>query len=134
MLVGGAGDDTLTGGNGRDVLLGGAGADQLSGAGGDDILIGGITAFAADLQALCAISAEWSSGNNYVTRISHLQGTNPGGLNGGYLLTSATVSNDGAADVLSGQGGTDWFFAHVQGAGALDTILDLKKDELVTEV
>jgi hypothetical protein len=97
------------------------------------MLIGGTTAFDANLLALCAIAAEWASTNNYVTRISHLQGTNPGGLNGAYLLTAATVSDDGAADVLRGQGGTDWFFAHVQGGGVLDTVIDLQRDELVTQ-
>jgi uncharacterized delta-60 repeat protein len=134
VLVGGDGNDTLIGGSGRDVLIGGAGADSLSGGGGDDILIAGTTAFDANLLALCAIEAEWTSTNNYVTRISHLQGTNPGGLNGAYLLTTATVSDDGAADVLLGQGGTDWFFAHVQGSGVLDAIIDLQRDELVTQL
>ena len=43
-------------------------------------------------------------------------------------------SDDGAADTLEGDAGTNWFFAHVQGAGVLDTILHLGKEELVTEV
>jgi Ca2+-binding RTX toxin-like protein len=38
--VGGAGDDTLTGTAGNDVLVGAAGNDQLSGLGGDDVLRG----------------------------------------------------------------------------------------------
>jgi Ca2+-binding RTX toxin-like protein len=41
ILVGGAGNDTLTSGNGWDFLDGGAGNDTLSGGGGNDILRGG---------------------------------------------------------------------------------------------
>jgi uncharacterized delta-60 repeat protein len=134
ILLGGAGDDTLVGGADRDVLIGGGGADQLNGKGESDILIGGGTAFDQDLVALSAIAAEWASGNNYATRISHLQGANPGGLNGPYLLTSATVSDDGASDQLAGQAGTDWFFANLQGTGGLDVISDLGREELVTEL
>jgi len=40
-LDGGAGDDTLNGGTGNDVLIGGLGADTLNGGTGDDTLIGG---------------------------------------------------------------------------------------------
>ena len=40
-LVGGDGDDTLTGGNGKNVLLGGAGDDVLSGRGNRDLIVGG---------------------------------------------------------------------------------------------
>jgi Ca2+-binding RTX toxin-like protein len=41
VLRGGAGDDTLSGGNGADKLIGGAGNDRLVGRGGDDSLYGG---------------------------------------------------------------------------------------------
>ena len=39
-LVGGSGDDHLSGGKGNDFLVGGAGQDVLRGGQGDDILIG----------------------------------------------------------------------------------------------
>ncbi len=39
-LIGGAGNDTLNGGNNHDVLLGGSGNDTLNGGSGDDILFG----------------------------------------------------------------------------------------------
>jgi Ca2+-binding RTX toxin-like protein len=41
-LEGGAGDDTLTGADGRDTLLGGAGVDTLTAGGGRDSLDGGL--------------------------------------------------------------------------------------------
>jgi Ca2+-binding RTX toxin-like protein len=41
QLFGGAGNDTLTGGSGNDLLFGGAGNDILNGKGGDDLLFGG---------------------------------------------------------------------------------------------
>jgi len=41
LLIGGVGDDALTGGRGADVLDGGAGNDTLSGGRGLDVLVGG---------------------------------------------------------------------------------------------
>ena len=41
VLRGGAGDDTITGGDRDDVLIGGAGDDVLEGGAGNDVLIGG---------------------------------------------------------------------------------------------
>jgi hemolysin type calcium-binding protein len=41
LAFGGEGNDTLTGGGGRDLLNGGVGNDQLFGRGGEDILLGG---------------------------------------------------------------------------------------------
>src|SRR5262249_26531487 len=37
LLMGGAGNDTLSGGNGDDTLPGGAGADSLNGGAGNDV-------------------------------------------------------------------------------------------------
>lgn len=41
LLIGGDGDDTLIGGNGKDLLIGGDGNDTLRGGNGKDILYGG---------------------------------------------------------------------------------------------
>src|SRR3984893_18153848 len=41
QLFGGAGNDTLIGGSGNDMLFGGAGNDTLLGKGGNDLLFGG---------------------------------------------------------------------------------------------
>src|SRR5262249_42664508 len=45
VLVGGAGSDTLTGGGGRSILIGGLGVDTLVAGTGQAILIGGRTTF-----------------------------------------------------------------------------------------
>ena len=41
QLLGGRGDDTITGLTGNDTLVGGAGKDYLAGAAGNDVLVGG---------------------------------------------------------------------------------------------
>lgn len=128
VLVGNGGNDTLAGNAGRDLIIGGTGADNgetdlvpvgIDGGGGDDLLIAGTTAYDADLSALMAIMAEWTSGNSYATRVSNLR--NGTGLNGGNVLRVAgdagagptTVFDDDAVDNLRGQAGLDWFFANV---------------------
>src|SRR5262249_27788066 len=69
--------------------------------------------------SLAAILAEWQSGNSYSLRIAHIRGTQSGGLNGTNYLNSTTVSDDGAADTLTGGAGLDWFW------GLLAEITDL---------
>ncbi|HKB02490.1 MAG TPA: PKD domain-containing protein, partial [Gemmataceae bacterium] len=113
VALGEDGDDTLLGSLGRNLLIGGAGADKLIGRPGDDILVGGSTTHDANETALLAIMAEWTSGADYQTRIAHLRGTTPGGLNGSYVLDAATVIDDLAPDRLHGSGGLDWFFTGV---------------------
>jgi acrosin len=122
VLAGGGGSDILNGDSGQDILLGGAGADALDGGAGDDILIGGITTYDANISALNAIMAEWGrTGVAYATRVGRIFGSASGGLNGSYRFNDATISDDaGAADVLSGGAGMDWFLT-----SAGDSISDL---------
>jgi hypothetical protein len=118
VLLGEDGSDTLFAGSDRDLLIGGAGTDDLSGMAGDDILIGGTTTFDHNPDALCAIMAEWgNTAGGFATRVNHLKGTAPGGLNGPYLLAPPTVADDGEPDLLDGGGGRDWVFPEVPGAG-----------------
>jgi hypothetical protein len=131
-LSGGAGNDILHGGNGRNVLLGGAGADELHGGGDDDVLVGGATNHEANLAALLSIMAEWSRTDvDYPTRLGHLDGSPAGGLNGPSLLNTQTVTDDDASDSLFGDAGRDWFFALTSGANA-DVVNDLEDGEIVT--
>jgi Ca2+-binding RTX toxin-like protein len=124
ILSGGAGNDTITGGSGRSVLLGGLGADSITGGSGDDILIDGTTSYDKNLAALLSFLAEWQSANDYQTRVSHLR--NGGGLNGSNKLTAGTtVKVDTSADVLTGNAGLDWFFANLGPSGVLDNLTDL---------
>ena len=133
ILVGGAGNDILSGGGGRDLLIGGAGADSLAGGGGDDLLVGESTAYDPNLAALEAILAEWTSPDDYATRVAKL--TNGGGLNGSYVLSGASLIDDLAINTLTGGTGTtaadptnlDWFIANL-----LDVVTDPETGEQIT--
>src|SRR5262249_48794841 len=116
VLLGGDGNDTQYGGSGRDILVGGLGADLLRGGDNDDVLIGGTTEFDGDLATSSVIVDEWSRTDaNYSTRIDHLFGTSTGGLNQiqgvDKYLNATTLHNDGVADDLYGEGGSDWFIS-----------------------
>jgi hypothetical protein len=143
ILMGGAGNDVLIGGPGRDLLIGGSGTDVLIAGGADSILIGGTTdydlgspgmTYDRKLSALYAIMAEWGSGADYATRVSHLLGPSgggtSGGLNGSAYLNALTVHDDGAGDYLIGNPfSMDWFFA-----GAVDVLLNTHPGEVITRV
>jgi hypothetical protein len=119
VLVGGAGNDTLTGGGGADVLIGGLGTDSLTGGTGNDLVIGNKVAYEDDLSAMQLVRSEWARTDVPIQqRMDHLTGAIAGGLNGTYFLNSATISEDSAVDDLSGNGGTDWFFAAASGTWA----------------
>jgi autotransporter-associated beta strand protein/parallel beta-helix repeat protein len=138
VLLGGAGDDLLVGGAGRDLLIGGDGSDRLVGNADDDILIAGTTAYDGNAAALDAVMAEWTSGRAYGDRIANLQGAGRGvRLNGDVLLTvdgvAASVRDDGAADVLTGSAGRDWFFANLD-AGTRDKLTDLAAAEFASDL
>jgi uncharacterized delta-60 repeat protein len=123
VLIGGFGNDTLIGGGGRDLLIGEGGNDLLKGNGDDDILVGGATLYDFDEVSLTAIMAEWTSADDYATRVNDL--VNGGGLNGSVTLTpDVTVYDAGGSSVLDGGSGRDLFFA-----SATDTITGRRKDE-----
>jgi len=108
VVLGEAGNDSLTGGSASDILIGGAdpdmvdgngGSDTLSGNGGGDILIAGTTAFDNNPAALLGILNEWNrSDESYQTRVDHV--TNGGGINGSYAFNSNTVFSDGVSNTL----------------------------------
>jgi hypothetical protein len=128
VVVGGAGNDLVAGGAGRDLLIGGAGADRLVGNQQDDILVAGSTAFDADEAALGLILAEWTSARTFAQRVANLGGA-AGGANGGVYLVGgdgpdATVSDDGAEDVLTGSQGNDWFLVNTSAGTVRDRVTD----------
>jgi hypothetical protein len=134
VLVGGGGNDTLYGGSGRNILIGGAGASTLNGGAGDDLLIAGTTSYDTNLAALVALRNEWARTDaDYLTRIAHLTGSQSGGLNGGYLLTSQTVTSSGVGDDLYGGAGQDWFWAALSDSNP-DRLHDLEAGEVVTNL
>jgi Ca2+-binding RTX toxin-like protein len=104
LLLGGDGNDRLSGGAGRDLLIGGTGVDVLGGSGGDDILIGGLTTLDGETAALAAVMAEWSSTNSYAVKVDNLTR---------FFQPGTTVPNDGEADELRGARARDWFLASV---------------------
>ena len=76
VLIGGSGKNTLSDtGTGYNILIGGAGVDTITGN-GNDILISGTTNYdsntSANIAALDAILAEWSSSDSYSLRISKI--------------------------------------------------------------
>ena len=129
VLIGGDGDDLIVGGDGRDLLIGGFGADRLVGNAADDILIAGTTAHDANDAALCAIMREWRRPDvNFATRVEHLK--NGGGVNESFRVNDLTVHDDGAADVLTGSEGQDWFLFNQDGDGGdTDRATDMKTFE-----
>jgi Ca2+-binding RTX toxin-like protein len=130
MIFGEAGDDVLVGEEGRDLLVGGTGADRLVGNEEDDILISGTTDYDLNIVAMDTIFDEWRSvQRSYSERIANIRG----GLSGGYFLSNdganANIHDDGAADVLTGSHGLDWFVANfVLDAGDDATTKDKIKD------
>jgi hypothetical protein len=126
ILVGDDQANVLTGGKGRNLIVGGQGADQLTAGPDGDLLIGGSTAYDLDPAALDAILAEWQrSDEDYETRVANLRdGVNDGQYK---LVLGDTVLDDGAADLLRGGDGRDWYWANV----VQDTIIDKAIDELV---
>jgi PKD repeat protein len=135
LMVGGDGNDQLTGNDGRDILIGGTGADAVTSNNGDDILIAGETSFDNDPVSLRAILAEWSSGRSYTERVNNIRnGTgSPTRANGNvFLQADVTVFDDAAVDTLTGNTGTDWFFANID-LGTKDKA-DVKAGEVVDDV
>jgi Ca2+-binding RTX toxin-like protein len=120
VLIGLGGNDTLQAGSGRDILIGGDGNSALQGGNGEDILIGGWTTYdrqvdgsgtvqhAVNYDALDAIMAEWAGADSFAARQRAISG---GVGSGGWALNPTTVFDDGVADSLVRNGGSDWIFA-----------------------
>jgi Ca2+-binding RTX toxin-like protein len=117
---------------GRSILIGGVGQDTLRAGVGGDILIGESTDYDSTIAALTALLAEWGQGLSYNVRTDHLSGQ-PGGLNGAYVPTNATVHSDLVSDDLFGGAGLDWFLARTSGANP-DKIKKQDPGEVVTQV
>jgi Ca2+-binding RTX toxin-like protein len=139
MIFGETGDDLLVGNEGRDLLVGGRGADRIVGNEEDDILISGATDYDLNILAMDTIFDEWRSGREYDKRVANIRG----GLSGGYFLAndgpSANIHDDGAADVLTGNSGLDWFFANFvldvgDDAATKDKIKDLTAEEFAGDL
>lgn len=111
LLLGGTGNDVVTGGAGRDLLIGGKGADNLTGGDGEDLLIGGTTSYDRHSLALPSILNEWASDRSATARFSNITVPSTATrLNGNYFLKLGRVKIDQLRDTLSGGADTDGFF------------------------
>src|SRR5205807_7202474 len=72
VLVGNGASNTIIGGSGRNILIGSGASDTVTAGSADDILIGNKTSYDANAQALLAILAEWQSADDYTTRIGKI--------------------------------------------------------------
>jgi Ca2+-binding RTX toxin-like protein len=121
VLVGGDGDDRMNGHKGNDIVIGGNGIDRLLGGPNADILIAGFTQYDADQEALDLLSDAWSIGDVEALRDNTKEA---------YLsVAGGTVSDDGAADKLTGASGKDWFFATLP----QDKVTDLHRHEILND-
>ncbi|MCI0357419.1 MAG: hypothetical protein L0211_02915 [Planctomycetaceae bacterium] len=137
VLLGQDGNDLLVGGAGRDILIGGLGADRIVGNADDDILISGTTSHDANIAALAAILAEWTSTRDWNARTANISGAGTGPReNGMFFLTALTVQDDGARDVMTGSSGFDWFFANLgsEDDASKDKITDLSAAEFAADL
>ena len=125
VLVGNAGADKLFGLQGRDILIGGLGADVLLGSSGEDILIAGRTTNDVLVGNLLSLQTKWVSGIAINTRIDHLRaGTGSPQVS---LKAKVNVLNDsGADDRLTGGADLDWYFRAID-----DVITDLASGERI---
>src|SRR5262249_62004501 len=109
----------------------GGGRDDVLRGGGDDLLVGGTTAYDSDQISLALLRLELiRTDADYLTRIDHLSGSSPGGLNGNAVLNAQTVHEDGAADDLWGEAGQDWFV--LAGGANPDRANDPETGEIAT--
>jgi autotransporter-associated beta strand protein/VCBS repeat-containing protein len=120
LLIGGSGNDDLTGGAGRDVMIGGQGADKLIGNASDDILVAGYTIY-DDPTAFghgnywCGITHEWASSNTFLNRVHNLKNdgiSTEANHSGGAYLNATTLRDDNSQDqidILNGSAGNDWY-------------------------
>ena len=121
ILIGQAADTTLTDtGSGRNILIGGgAGGDTFVGN-GNDILVSGTTQYdsdnSANIAALDAILAEWSSSDSYKKRITKIKADVKGKPpHGSDAFNSHTIHTDGNANTLSERNIRNISIRHQQG-------------------
>jgi hypothetical protein len=108
--------DLTDSGTGYNILIGGTGVDTLTGN-GSDILISGTTNHdsnsPANIAALDAIMAEWSSSDAYSLGISKIMsGVGPENSD---ALNSSTCQSDGVANTVSdgtAQTQNNWFIVN----------------------
>ena len=125
VLVGNGGNDTLIGNRGRDLLIGGTGLDTISGGDDEDILIAGRTTSDSNPANLAILLTGWQATTSYSARVGKLR-AGVGSPRVSLIKKKTVVNDSGHDDQLSGGEGTDWFFR-----AADDVITDLVAGELI---
>lgn len=100
LLVGGAGNDTLSSSSGKDVLIGGSGSDLINAGAGEDLMVGGLTLIDDNVPALLALHTDWLGRGTLAQRALRV-------ADGAASVFSATQITDGPADTLFGETGND---------------------------
>jgi Ca2+-binding RTX toxin-like protein len=115
-LIGGDGNDTLTGNGVANRLTGGAGNDTLNGGTGTDTLIGGlgddtyITDGADTITELSAQGTDWvqsSATHTLAANVENLTLTGAGVINGTGNTLNNVITGNGSNNTLSGGAGND---------------------------
>lgn len=89
------GNDILRGGAGRDLLIAGDGSDTLDGGAGDDLLVGAKTSIDSRPDYLAILMREWTrTDQTYKQRVDHILGKVRGGRNGSIFLSKRRIYND----------------------------------------
>lgn len=130
VAIGGDGDDVLTASTSRrTVLIGGGGKNTLQGGSGDDILIGGKTGYDTDIFSLVRVYDEWNrSSRNYATRVNRLITGKKFGVT--TPINTNTVRNASSIDVLTADGGKDWYLY----GRTTDRMRDRSSSETATQI
>jgi hypothetical protein len=113
---------SIAAGDGRDLLIAGQTRVTFTGGPGQDIHIGGSTNYDTNAAALDAIMTEWSSTDDFATRVQKLTTGN-----GVPLLDATTVYSNSQGNTLQGGQDLDLFYA----ALGSDTVVQKAGDVVI---
>ena len=126
FLVGGDGDDTLTGGAGNDRLYGGDGDDTISTGGGDDVVIGG---FGADEITLSVdASGDGTGADSIVYRYNSTSTTSVQAADGGDIIKGFSRGQDKLILVELGEA------YHISSNSAVSSAADITESVLLADI
>jgi len=127
FLHGGAGNDTLIGGAGDDLLFGGLGNDDLTGAAGNDFLVGGdgcdriVGSAGHDVLVAADLANHFTRGAVVMVRDDWVRDRAADLAASTDALDESLITDDDF-DLLTGSSGADWFII-----SSGDKVTDLKQ-------
>ena len=129
LVVGGRGDDTLTGRQGNDTIVGGDGRDMINGAGGNDLLYGGKGADTFNFDANYPttggmdVIADFSRTEGDIIRLHSIDANtvNAPGTNDKFSFIGESYFSKSAGELRVAYSGGDAFvYGDVNGDGVAD--------------